>query len=98
MTRVKEKKHNKSFLLRTAALLFIIYIVYALITQQTTLREKREELQQIYTQIADQQARNNELAYEMDSEKNGFDNYVENYARTELDFAKQGERVFVDIG
>ena len=48
--------------------------------------------------ILQQEQVNHEIEYSIEKNALGVDEYAEEYARSELDYVKQGEKVFVDIG
>ncbi len=84
--------------LRFAALLFMVYIVYTLIATQIQITNKTEQLSQLQSEVLVQKAKNDELTYRIANESDSLDSYAEEYARSELGYAKQGERVFVNGG
>lgn len=84
--------------LRFAALLFMVYIVYTLIATQIQITNKTELLSQLQSEVLVQKAKNDELTYRIANESDSLDSYAEEYARSELGYAKQGERVFVNGG
>jgi cell division protein FtsB len=98
MQEVKTKKYKGSLLLKFAIFSFVIYILYLIVSQQINISDKKTELNDIQQQVTAQQNRNEEIQYTIDEEQSGQDEYAEEYARSELDYAKQGERVFVNIG
>ena len=52
----------------------------------------------LQNEIAFQEDVNKEIEYSIEKNAAGVDEYAEEYARSELDYVKQGEKVFVDIG
>ena len=97
MRELKIDKYKGSFLLKIAVLCFAVFILVSLIGQQLQISEKREQLQMLQEQLNTQNIRNEEI---QNSLENGGDlaEYAERKARSELDYAKPGERVFVDVG
>ena len=97
MRELKIDKDKGSFLLKFAVLCFAVFILVSLIGQQLQISEKREQLQMLQEQLNTQNIRNEEI---QNSLENGGDlaEYAERKARSELDYAKPGERVFVDVG
>lgn len=97
MRELKIDKYKGSFLLKFAVLCFAVFILVSLIGQQLQISEKREQLQMLQEQLITQNIRNEEI---QNSLENGGDlaEYAERKARSELDYAKPGERVFVDVG
>ncbi len=84
--------------LRFAALLFMVYIVYTLIATQIQITNKTEQLSELQSEVLVQKAKNDELTYRIANESDSLDSYAEEYARSELGYAKQGEKVFVNGG
>ena len=84
MRELKIEKYKGSLLLKFAVLCFAGFILVSLVGQQLQIGEKREELASLQEQLSTQTARNEENA--------------ERKARSERDYAKPGERVFVDVG
>ncbi len=96
----KEKK-SKGFLpLKLALLLLAGAGLVLLVSWQFRIAEKREQLSALQAQITQQDARNEEIKETVGSLENeeGLKGYAEKKAREELDYAKPGERVFVDVG
>lgn len=99
--KIKELKINKykgSLILKIALLCFAAYIIFTLISQQITISEKTSELNGLSDQVKAQEIKNQEIQYAIDEELAGDKQYAEEYARGELGYAKQGERVYVNIG
>ena len=65
--------------------------------QQFKIGEKREELQELQAQLA-RPGRPQRGDPQLLENSSGLEEYAERKARTELDYAKPGERVFVDVG
>jgi cell division protein DivIC len=97
MKVIEGKKQKKSILLRFAVFAFAVYALAALIQQQVTLSEKKQELASVKQQIQIQEVKNSGLKDALVSGKNGQSEYIEKAAREGLDFSKPGERVFVNI-
>ena len=98
----KEKKRPRaSLLLKIAIAAFSLYMVAALVNQQIQINAKTSQLNEIQRQLEEQNVKNEELERVLSDEGSagdGYDDaYIERYAREELDFAKPGERVFVNV-
>ena len=82
------------------ALVGLAFVVYALITLSginSQIRERREQLNAIKDEITVQEIKNDAMSktYNLtDSERSA---YMERLARDELDYVKEGERVFVNV-
>ncbi len=97
MRELKMEKYKGSFLLKFAVLCFAVFILVSLIGQQLQISEKREELQTLQEQLDTQNTRNEEIKNSLEN-SGDLAEYAERRARSELDYAKPGERVFVDVG
>ena len=92
------KKYKGSFVLKLALVCLTAYFVFTLVNQQIIISEKKSELDILQSQVKTQEMKNQDIQYTIDEELSGDKKYAEEYARSELDYAKQGERVFVNIG
>ena len=97
MHELKLDKYKGSLLLKFAILCLAVFLVVSLIGQQRQIAEKRETLQSLQAQLTTQDVKNEELRGSMEDEA-GLRDYAERKARTELNYAMPGERVFVDAG
>lgn len=97
MRKLKIEKYKGSLLLKFAVLCFAGFILVSLVGQQLQIGEKREELASLQEQLSTQTARNEEIQNSLEN-NSGVAEYAERKARSELDYAKPGERVFVDVG
>lgn len=97
MRELKIEKYKGSLLLKFAVLCFVGFILVSLVGQQLQIGEKREELASLQEQLSTQTARNEEIQNSLEN-NSGVAEYAERKARSELDYAKPGERVFVDVG
>jgi cell division protein FtsB len=94
---LKIDKYKGSFLLKFAVLCFAVFILVSLVGQQFQIMEKRQELEDLQQQLSTQNARNEEIQNSLEN-SGGMDEYAERKARSELEYAKPGERVFIDVG
>lgn len=97
MHELKIDKYKGSFLLKFAVLCFAVFILVSLVGQQFQIMEKRQELEDLQQQLSTQNARNEEIQNSLEN-SGGMDEYAERKARSELEYAKSGERVFIDVG
>ena len=97
MHELKIDKYKGSFLLKFAELCFAVFILVSLVGQQFQIMEKRQELEDLQQQLSTQNARNEEIQNSLEN-SGGMDEYAERKARSELEYAKPGERVFIDVG
>ena len=93
----KTKKQKTSLLLKIAICAFSIYMIAALVNQQVQISEKSRQLGEMQQQLEEQNIKNEELRRALSDNSEQNDEYIERYAREGLDYAKPGERVFVNI-
>jgi len=97
MKVIKKKKQKSSIILRIAIFAFVVYIFVALVNQQVQISDKRQQLTAMKQQLQVQELKNDDIKHALQSGTNESSDYIERVARQELDFAKPGERVFVNI-
>ncbi|HEX3038303.1 MAG TPA: septum formation initiator family protein [Oscillospiraceae bacterium] len=97
MKVIKKKKQKSSILLRIAIFAFAAYFVVALINQQVQISDKRQQLRAVQQQLHVQELKNDDIKHALSTGANQNSDYIERVARQELDYAKPGERVFVNI-
>ena len=76
---------------------FAVYAVIALVNQQIQISEKREQLSAIKQEIQIQEIKNDDIKNALSSGEGTNSEYIERAAREDLNFAKPGERVFINI-
>ncbi len=100
---MSKKESNKSLrglryvLLCVVVLIFAVYSVVTLVDLYTQIGEKKSELEAINDEITIQEIKNDEINDLYNSSDEEFSKYVEQIAREELDYIKQGERIFVNV-
>ncbi|MCY1713171.1 FtsB family cell division protein [Caproiciproducens galactitolivorans] len=97
MKVIKNKKQKSSLLLRLAVFAFALYAAVSLVNQQILISQKRQELDTIKQKIVVQEIKNEDMKHALQTGTNGNSDYIERVARESLNFAKPGERVFVNI-
>ena len=95
---ITQKKYKGSLILKVSLLCLVVYVLFTLVSQQVSIGEKKAELEALEDQMRQQEMKNQEIQYTIEEEQAGDKSYAEEYARSELGYAKQGERVFVNIG
>lgn len=100
MQEGKTEKYKGFLPLRLALFVLAGAAVVLLFSWQVRIEEKRVELAALQTEIETQNERNEEIRRTVDSLENdeGRSEYAEQRAREDLDYAKPGERIFVDVG
>lgn len=84
-------------LIAIVAVAFVVYSLVSISGLHSQIRERTEELNTIKEEITVQEIKNDSMSktYNLtDSERS---EYMEQLARDELDFVKEGERVFVNV-
>ncbi len=100
---MSEKESKKPLLnlryivLCVVVLVFAVYSVVTLIDLYSQIGEKKSELEALNDEIAIQEIKNEEMNDLYNSSDEEFSKYVEEIAREDLDYIKDGERVFVNI-
>ena len=97
MKVIKRKKQRGSLLLKLAIFAFAAYIVFALVNQQVQINEKSQELADLQDQVETQKIKNEDMKHALNAYEEETKEYIERVAREDLDYAKPGERVFVNI-
>ncbi len=91
---MKNKKTN-NLLKKIIVLIFVIYFIYTILTQQKTLNSYAKEREMYNEQIDLAQDEQNEL--KKIKENINSDEYIEQIAREKLDMYYPNERVYIDI-
>ena len=97
MKVIKRKKQRGSLLLKLAIFAFAAYVVFALVNQQVQINEKSQELADLQEQVETQKIKNEDMKHALNADEEETKEYIERVAREDLDYAKPGERVFVNI-
>lgn len=91
---MKNKKTNNLFR-KVIVLIFVVYFIYTILTQQKTLNSYAKEREIYNEQIDLAQDEQNEL--KKIKENINSDEYIEQIAREKLDMYYPNERVYIDI-
>ncbi|MGI6181926.1 MAG: FtsB family cell division protein [Agathobaculum sp.] len=87
-------KSKTPLLVKLLMLGFLLYAVVTIVSLQTQIADKREQLDSLNMRVQEYEAANEALRQEMQSGITEAD--ISEIARTELSYAEPGERVFVD--
>ena len=79
------------------AVAFLIYSMVSIIGIQSQIRERKAELDDLKEQITVQEIKNEDIQKLYDSTGSDFSALAEQIARDDLDYIKEGERVFVNV-
>ena len=86
-----------SAIIAAAAVIFLIYSVISLIGLQSQISERRGQLDEIKNEIKVQEIKNDEMSKTYNLSDDERSEYIERIARDDLDYVKEGERVFVNV-
>lgn len=94
----EKKKINKiGFTIKLALVVFAVYAVVTLLNQHIEILEKHQTLSDLETDIMVQEIKIEEIQNVKNYSDEENAEYMEQIARTELDYVKNGERVFVNV-
>lgn len=94
----EKKKINKvGIVVKLALVGFAVYAVVTLLNQHIELLEKRQVLSDLENQIMVQEIKIEEIQDVMNYSDEENKEYMEQIARKQLDYVKNGERVFVNV-
>ena len=79
------------------AVIFVVYSVISLIGLQSQINERRGQLEEIKSEIKVQEIKNDEMSKTYNLSDDERSEYIERIARDDLDYVKEGERVFVNV-
>ena len=77
--------------------IFVIYSVVSLVGLQSQINERRRQLEEIQGEIKVQEIKNDEMSKTYNLSDDERSDYIERIARDDLDYIKEGERVFVNV-
>lgn len=94
----EKKKINKiGFTIKLALVVFAVYAVVTLLNQHIEILEKHQTLSDLETDIMVQEIKIEEIQNVKNYSDEENAEYMEQIARSELDYVKNGERVFVNV-
>lgn len=99
MKENKKVKPKKSIYLALVivAVALVVYSSATFIRQRMSIGEMQKTLEDLNQQILIQNIKNDELSEVYNSTDSENEEYIEKIAREEYDYAKIGERIFVNI-
>jgi cell division protein FtsB len=97
MKEINNPKYKSSIILKIALVICCFYLLFVIVTQQFKINAKQSQLTDLNSEISTQQLTNDELSHTIDEQSANNDAYAEEYARSEFGYAKQGEKVYVNI-
>lgn len=93
----KRKRSKKYILLYLAAFAFAIYAAFTIISQSIKISDRKAELRSLQEELEIVEIQNDYLDEIKDYSGDELNEYIENIAREDLDYVKNGERVFINI-
>lgn len=93
----KKKISKVGIAVKLALVAFAVYAVVTLLNQHIELLEKKQILSDLENQIMVQEIKIEEIQDVMNYSDEENKEYMEQIARIDLDFVKNGERVFVNV-
>ncbi len=97
LLKSKKNKHPLRYVVLGAVIfIFLISSFITIATTQKHIAEKQAELDAIRNEIRIQEIKNSELEHVLNYSDEEYLEYVINKAHTDLDYVRQGERVFVN--
>lgn len=97
MKLIKKKTSKSLRFYRVAVLSFIGYVGFTLVNQQIQIDQKKKKIHELSEEIKIQQMKNDQLRSISNSDSEEQKKYIERVARSNLDFSKKGERIFVNV-
>lgn len=98
MKLIKTKKYKGSMFLRISIVCMFAFFSAMIVKQQLEIKSMEVQLEEYNVSILAQEEYNTTLQYSLQTGSLTTAEYIEEYARTELNYIKPGERVFVNIG
>ena len=94
----KRKKRSKKYLLLYVAVFgFAVYAAFTIINQNIEINNKKSQLAELEKQIEVVEIQNDYYDEVKHYTGKDLDEYIENIAREDLDYIKNGERVFINV-
>lgn len=98
LKKPERKKINKIGLtIKLALVVFAVYAIITLLNQHIEILEKQQTLDELESKIMLQEIKIEEIQKVKDYSDEENAEYMEQIARKELDYVKNGERVFVNV-
>lgn len=92
---LKKQLSRKEIIFRIAVIVFVVYVLYSLISVQAQIASKKKVLDELRTSYTEKLIRNEELQKAVDSY--GTDEFIEKQARDKLGYAYEDEHFYIDI-
>lgn len=84
-------------LLVVVAVVFLVYSLISLIGIRSKIKELRQDLAEVTTEMANQERRNDEMAKIANRSGDELAEYMEQIAHDTLDLVYEGERIFIVV-
>lgn len=93
----RKRKFKRYIILYIAIFGFTLYAAITIINQNIEINKKKEELAALEEQLSIVEIENDYLEEIKNYEGEDLDEYIEDIAREDLDYIKNGERVFINV-
>lgn len=91
----RTKKKTKALLFKAALVLLTVFVVFQLISLQSSISKKQQQLVSLETQVSELSSENEQMQQQLD--QGVTEEYIESVAREQLGYVSPFERVFVDV-
>ncbi len=98
LKEIQIKRYKGSLLLKVSVLGLMLFFGVMIVRQNIQIGQMQEQTNEYKALISAQELTNAQLELTMDENEFDKDSFAEDYAREEFGYAKNDERVFVNIG
>lgn len=98
-TKLEKSKKNKkrNIVLYVVLSLFTVYAIVTLVNQQLQINQAKDTLNDLQSKIDIVELNNEEIKKVYNSDEKESAEYIEKIAREQFGYAKEGERIFINI-
>lgn len=96
LKKQNSKRPIRHFIIGGAFIIFLICSVFTIASIKKQVREQGDRLDAINNQLSIQELKNSELKHVLNYSDEEYLEYVINKAHNDLDYVRQGERVFIN--
>jgi cell division protein DivIC len=91
----KKKRNKKYWPLYIAGFAFLVYASFTIVNQSIEVNSRREVLKQLNDELKIVEIKSENLKKVKNYKGKDLSDYIESIAREDLDFVKNGERIFI---
>ncbi len=95
LSNKKKRRPLRYTVLCAVFVVFLIYSVFSIASINKQIKEKESQYDAIQSEIRIQELKNSELEHVLNYSDEEYLEYVINKAHNDLDYVRQGERVFI---